>query len=135
MITEEQLHQCVEAMKNRLSPVFIILFGSYAKKTQREDSDIDLAYFSNEKLSSYDKFIFAGELAELLGTEVDLIDIKSIDTIFSMQIFSEGILLDCRDENEFVKQRIKTYSMYATLNEQREEIIQSIKERGSVFGE
>lgn len=135
MVTEEQLNKCVAAINKRLSPAFIILFGSYAKNTQREDSDIDLAYFSEVVLSPYEKFLFIGDLADILGVEVDLVDIKKIDTVFSMQIFSEGKLLDCQDENEFVMQRMKAYSMYVTLNEQRAEIIQNIKERGSVFGE
>ncbi|MEK4426821.1 hypothetical protein [Solibacillus sp. FSL K6-1523] len=76
-----------------------------------------------------------GDLADILGVEVNLVEIKTIDTVFSMQIFSEGKLLDCQDENEFVKQQMKAYSMYVTLNEQRAEIFQNINERGSVFGE
>ena len=39
------------------------------------------------------------------------------------------------DENEFIRQRMRAYSMYATLNEQRAGIINDIKERGSVFGD
>lgn len=135
MVTEEQLTKCLEEIKRHLSPAFIILFGSYSKNAQREESDMDLAYFSEVTLTAYERFALTGDLANILGIEVDLIDIKTIDTVFCMQIFSEGRLVDCRDENEFVKQRMKAYSMYMTLNEQRATIIRNIKERGSVFGE
>ncbi|MEK4426823.1 nucleotidyltransferase family protein [Solibacillus sp. FSL K6-1523] len=57
MVPEEQLNTCVAAIKKRFSPTFIILFGSYAKNTQREDCDIDIAYFSEVALSPYDTFL------------------------------------------------------------------------------
>lgn len=51
-----------------------------------------------------------------------------------MQIFEQGIPIYIRDENEFIRQKMRAYSMYATLNEQRAPIIEAIKERGSVYG-
>ena len=52
-----------------------------------------------------------------------------------MQIFSQGIPIYIQDENEFTRQKMRAYSMYATLSEQRAGVIESIKERGSVFGD
>ena len=52
-----------------------------------------------------------------------------------MQIFSEGTVIYIKDENEFTRQKMRAYSMYATLSEQRATIIEAIKERGSVFGD
>ncbi|WP_255250288.1 nucleotidyltransferase domain-containing protein [Lysinibacillus fusiformis] len=75
------------------------------------------------------------DLAILAGREVDLVDIKQIDTVFTMQIFSEGVPIYIKNENEFSRQKMRAYSMYATLNEQRAPIIDAIKERGSVFGD
>ena len=100
-----------------------MLFSLFAKGTNYEDSD--LAYFSKEQLSSYERFIFTGR-------EVDL---KQIDTVFTMQIFLQGIPIYIKDENEFKRQKMRTYSIYATLSEQRTSVIESIKERGSVFGD
>ena len=109
--------QLVEIIQNKLNPAFIILFGSFAKGTNRPDSDIDLAYFSNEQLSSYERFLLIGELAEIAGREVDLVDLKQIDTVFTMQIFSQGTPIYIQDENEFTRQKMRAYSMYATLSE------------------
>lgn len=127
--------QLIQLIQSEVNPAFIILFGSFAKGTYHEESDIDLAYFSQEQLSSYERFILAGELAEIAGREVDLVDLKQIDTVFTMQIFSQGIPIYIQDKNEFTRQKIRAYSMYATLSEQRANIIESIKERGSVFGD
>lgn len=52
-----------------------------------------------------------------------------------MQIFSQGIPIYIKDENEFTRQKMRAYSMYATLSEQRASVIESIKEWGSVFGD
>lgn len=127
--------QLIQIIQTKVNPAFILLFGSFAKGTNRDDSDIDLAYFSKEQLSSYERFTFAGELAEATGREVDLVDLKQIDTVFTMQIFSQAIPIYIKDENEFTRQKMRTYSMYAILSEQRASVIESIKERGSVFGD
>lgn len=123
----------IDRIIEEVNPAFIILFGSFAEGNAHEKSDIDLAYFSKYKLSSYDRFLLSNELAILAGREVDLIDIKEIDTVFNMQIFEKGIPIYIQDENEFVRQRIRSYSMYATLNQQRSIVIDAIKESGSVF--
>lgn len=135
MLEENLKKQLIEKIQNKINPAFIVLFGSFAKGTNRIDSDIDLAFFSKEQLSSYERFLLASELAEITGREVDLVDLKQIDTVFTMQIFSQGIPIYIQDENEFTRQKMRAYSMYATLSEQRAGVIESIKERGSVFGD
>lgn len=134
MLEKNLEKQLIETIQNKINPDFIILFGSFAKGTSRLDSDIDLAYFSKKQLSSYERFLLANELAEITGREVDLIDLKQIDTVFTMQIFSQGQPIYLQDENEYTRQKMRAYSMYATLSEQRATVIKSIKDRGSVFG-
>lgn len=135
MLEENLKKQLIKVIQNKINPAFIVLFGSFVKGTNRIDSDIDLAFFSKEQLSSYERFLLASELAEIAGREVDLVDLKQIDTVFTMQIFSQGIPIYIQDENEFTRQKMRAYSMYATLSEQRAGVIKSIKERGSVFGD
>lgn len=118
-----------------LQPAFIIVFGSVAKGTSREDSDLDLAYYSEKRLTIYERFLIAGDIAEVCNIEVDLVDIRQIDTVFAAQIFATGEILDCADENVFIKERMKALSMYATLNEQRADILRAIEERGSIYGQ
>lgn len=135
MLPNEIKETLVQKLAEILKPDFILLFGSFAQNRERDDSDLDLAYYSSRKLTDYERFLLSGELADLCGRDVDLVDLNGVDTIFAAQIFSTGILLSCQNESEFIKQRMKVYSMYATLNEQRAEILENIKNRGSVFGE
>jgi len=135
MLTEEVKSNLINKITQELDPAFILLFGSVAKQNTHAASDIDLAYFSDKQLASYERFILASEMADLAGREVDLVDIRQIDTVFTMQIFEQGIPIYIQDENEYTRQKMRAYSMYATLNEQRAPIIEAIKERGSVFGD
>lgn len=135
MLTEDVKNILVDKLVQRLNPAFILLFGSYAKGTAHAKSDIDLAYLSNKELSSYERFTFPSESASIVGCEVDLVDLRTIDTVFTMQIFEQGIPIYIQDENEFTRQKIRAYRMYATLSEQRAPVIEAIQKRGSVFGD
>lgn len=134
MLENNIKNKIINKIVKKVSPSFIILFGSFAKGIVRADSDLDLAYFAHNELSSYDRFILAGELAAIINREVDLVDIKQIDTVFTMQVFAQGIPIYNQDENEFHCQRMRAYSMYATLCEQRAALMETVRERGSVFG-
>lgn len=133
MLKSETKEQIIEKLKQELNPDFVILFGSFAKGTVHQNSDIDLAYFSDRHLSSYERFILANDLALICRREVDIVDIKEMDTVFTMQIFSEGNPIYIADENEYIRQKMRAYSMYVAFNEQRAPIIEAIKKRGSVF--
>ncbi|MFJ7733512.1 nucleotidyltransferase domain-containing protein [Lysinibacillus sp. NPDC097231] len=125
----------VEKLASAVNPAFVIVFGSYAQGLARGDSDLDIAYFAEKQLPAYERFLLAGEIASSCNVDVDLVDIKTVDTVFAAQIFSSGIVIDLQDENTFVKERMKALSMYVTLNEQRAETLKAIEERGSVYGE
>ena len=64
----------------------IYLFGSSVKNTMRKESDIDVAFLSDKSVDSFDLFLLSQKLADLLGREVDLIDIKKVSTVFQAQI-------------------------------------------------
>ncbi|WP_341302479.1 nucleotidyltransferase domain-containing protein [Lysinibacillus sp. FSL H8-0500] len=67
-------------------PSFILLFGSYAKGTANKTSDLDIADFSNKVISHDERFLLTGEVAQLVNIEVDLVDLKEVDTVFAAQI-------------------------------------------------
>lgn len=133
MLEKKLKEHLIQEIVKELQPAFVLLYGSFAKDAHHESSDIDLAYFSDKELSNYERFILANKLSSLAEREVDLVDIKQIDTVFTMQIFTEGIPIYIADENTFISQRIRAYRMYVTLNEQRAPVIEAIKESGRVF--
>ena len=125
-----------DLLTNKVKPSFIIVFGSYAKGLSRQNSDIDIAFYSEDTvLSSYDLFIIAQELAELLKIEVDLIDVRRASTVLKAQIFTTGKVIYADDELLLKKQQMTALKMYAELNEQRKEILNRIEESGCVYEE
>ena len=125
-----------DLLTNKVKPSFIIVFGSYAKGLSRRNSDIDIAFYSEDTvLSSYDLFIIAQELAELLKIEVDLIDLRRASTVLKAQIFTNGKVIFADDELLLKKQQMTALRMYAELNEQRKEILNRIEESGCVYEE
>ena len=52
--TKEKLEIMIEAIKNKIKPNKIILFGSFAKGTQKEDSDIDICVITDHNKRKID---------------------------------------------------------------------------------
>jgi len=130
---EQQLELIKKRLITRLSPSLIYLFGSYAKGTEHASSDIDIAYMSDVVLSDYERFMFAEELASELNRDVDLVDLKLATTVFQTQIIATGKLIYCTDELLKMKFEMLTLKMYAKLNEERQVVLDKIRESGEVY--
>lgn len=111
-------------LKEKLAPSFIWLFGSGAKEALKPESDIDLAFFSDDELDSYQVFMFAQELAGLLGREVDLIDLKKASTVMKAQIVGKGKLIYEQDPLQRKIFAMRVFKEYALLNEERQLILE-----------
>lgn len=117
-----------------LEPEFIYLFGSYSKGTARINSDVDIAFYSNNLLSAYELFLASNKLSLKLKKDVDLINLKEIPTVFAAQIISSGEIIYCENEYERQTYCIKIFKEYAKLNEERKVILDTIREDGSIYG-
>ncbi|AQQ55420.1 type VII toxin-antitoxin system MntA family adenylyltransferase antitoxin [Planococcus lenghuensis] len=131
---DAKLEQVKHFLIDRLSPMLLIVFGSTANGTARQDSDLDIAFLSNQQFDEYQVFIIAQELAAILNQDVDLIDLARASTVFQMQIVSSGKLLFGEDERQRMEFEMKTYKMYAKLNEERQPILDKIDESKSIYG-
>ena len=69
----------------------VLLFGSFAKGTYNEHSDIDIAIHSNKTLDYERLSTIQTELALLTHREIDLADLSSADGLFLYQIMTIGI--------------------------------------------
>ena len=72
-----------------------ILFGSYAKGTQDDISDIDIVIDSKGRLKGFKFFGLLEKLSTSLGKTVDLIEISEIDRDSEMYntIIREGVVV------------------------------------------
>ncbi|ODP28987.1 hypothetical protein PTI45_01496 [Paenibacillus nuruki] len=111
----------------------IIIFGSVAKGTARAESDIDIAYLSQVRRSTYQRFRIGQQLADQLDRDVDLIDFEEASTVFQVQIASTGIVL--YEEKPMIRQLsyIQAFREYVQLNDKRQPILDHfMKKRGTL---
>lgn len=127
-----------ENIKNILLKKFecevIILFGSYARNTQNEESDIDIAIKSNREISKKEIFEARLELEENIKNDTDLINLDNINDDFRYEILMNGKILYCKDQLKFELYKLDMCQEYFDLNESRQSIIERIKNGGKIYG-
>ncbi|NLB89301.1 MAG: nucleotidyltransferase domain-containing protein [Syntrophomonadaceae bacterium] len=124
----------IEYLTKELGAILIILFGSAITDRTHVDSDIDIAFISKNKYDSLELYTCAQDLSALLKKEVDLIDLAQVSPVIQVQIISKGRII--YDENPQFRMEffILAFKKYARLNEEREMVLNKIKERGRVYG-
>jgi len=128
----------LEKIKNYLledkDVVAIVLFGSYARKDEKVDSDIDIAIKLNRELSKKDKFKLQLELEELVNKDIDLLNLDELDDGVRYEILINSETLYVKDELEFELYKLRMYKSYLELNESREKIIENLKNGEGIYG-
>ncbi len=87
---EQQINQW---LSKHTSIRFAILFGSFAKQTDTQESDIDLAIELNEPLTADTKLTLLQSFSELSNRRIDLIDLKTAGEPLLNQIIQHGKVL------------------------------------------
>ncbi len=133
--TVVQEHVLIEGIRSEMPDVVAIyLFGSAAAGELRADSDIDLAVLPNASLPVARRWSLAQALAVSAGRDVDLVDLRSASTVMRAQVVSTGKRLYCANKSLCSEFEDRVYSDYARLNEERQHILDDIRERGRIYG-
>lgn len=131
----EIIEKLKEVLIEKCKPEAIILFGSYARGTQNNESDIDIAIKTNQKMSKLDIFNLKNELEEIAKKDIDLINLDMLNSDgFKYEILVNGIEIYCEDKFKFDLYKLDMYREYLELNESRQEIINMIKEGDEPYG-
>jgi len=105
----------------------VYLFGSYGTEQQWPDSDADIAL-----LLPFDEAKRAGNLVmtdlrvaleQLLGKEVDLINLRLVSTVFQKEIIMAERRIFCADQYAADEFEMLVLSFYHKLNEERAEVM------------
>ncbi|MCK4309275.1 MAG: nucleotidyltransferase domain-containing protein [Candidatus Atribacteria bacterium] len=131
MIGNDKIKIIKKVLVDALAPYLIYIFGSTVKGRGREESDIDIAILRDKKIDEYELFILSQKLADILKSEVDLIDLSKASTVFRIQIMKTGKLIYNSDNLHKMYFQMRTMKDYALLNEERQEIINKIKSSGA----
>ena len=122
-------------MIEKFQPLAIILFGSFARETQNAESDIDIAIVAQNN-DKKDMFLTKQKLEELTSKDIDLVNLTDLNMSegFKYEILMNGKVLYCKDEYRFDMYKIDTCREYLDFNESRQEIIDRIKNGGTIYG-
>ena len=127
-----------ESIKKRLIDDFeceaIILFGSFARGTQNEKSDIDIAFKSKRKISKKEIFEEKILLEDISKRDIDLVSLDEINYDFRYEILMNGKELYCEDKTKFDLYKIDMFREYIDLNENRLSIMERVKKGGTIYG-
>lgn len=128
----QQISAIIDYLNERFNAHTVILFGSAARGEMRQDSDVDIAYISEDPPhSAYELFMAASELANRVGREVDLIYFPQANPVFKAQIIGTGEVL--QDVEPYVRQTafMQALKEYALLNDERKEIMENYQRGGA----
>lgn len=112
----------------------IVLFGSYSRGKEKFDSDIDVAIKLSKPLEKENIISLKNKIEEILGIDVHLIDLYSINEDFRYEILISGKTLYCKNEYEFEMYKLKCFSEYLMFSEDRKPIIDKVKNGGTLYG-
>jgi len=88
MLIKELVIQEVQSRFSNLLALYA--FGSRVHGTANTDSDLDLAVLIEGYADPVQLFDLANQLADQLGYEVDLLDMRAASTIMQFQILTTG---------------------------------------------
>lgn len=105
----------------------VLLFGSRARKQEREDSDWDLAIYSKKEINTDKYFEIISKIEGNCFKKIDLIIInEDIDPLLSKNIFEKPIILFEKNKeifNELQINSIYKFIDYSPLYKIEEEIV------------
>lgn len=81
----------IDFFKEKVDIDVVLVYGSFAKGKQNENSDVDIAIHSvNGKISIDDLVEMQVALSLLLGREVDLVDLRGAEGYFLYEIMTQN---------------------------------------------
>ena len=108
------------------------VYGSFADGYARRDSDVDIAVLPDCPLDAWDLHERATTLAERLGREVDLVDLRRVGTVLRFEVAVRGVRVAARDPFACDLFETAAVSMFQRLSESQREHLAEIRARGSV---
>lgn len=115
----------------------IYLFGSYLTPDQRQDSDADIAVLlPHEEARQVKSLAMSGcreALETVLHRTVDLVNIRTVNTVFQHEIIQQGRIIYQKKESVVDGFEMRVLSAYQKLNEERAGILEDILASGRVL--
>lgn len=124
----------VNTIRNALSQALAIYaFGSRLNATANANSDLDLAVLVAGYADPIQLWNLSGELADIVGCPVDLLDMRAASTVMQYQILQTGRRLWGLEPQAGLFECF-VLSEKTALDSARTPLLNDIQARGSVYG-
>lgn len=130
---ETETQVCTELQKAFPNALGIYAFGSRVQGTANAQSDLDLAVLVAGYADPLQLFEMANQLADKLGYEVDLLDLRAASTVMQYQVITTGRRLWAKDVQAGLFEAF-VLSEKTALDEARAQLLNEIREDGAVYG-
>jgi len=111
----------------------VYAFGSRVQGTAGPDSDLDLAVLVAGYADAAHLWHLSGELADLAGCAVDLLDLRAASTVMQYQVITLGERWWARDVQAALFESA-ILSEKTALDTARAGLLADIQKRGTVYG-
>lgn len=115
MIDADKIKPQIKELAEKYGLNLVMLFGSQVTGKTHKESDFDVAYLSDEKLSFKDEGGIIIDLAPIIGARderlVNLSNIKKAGALLLKEIFDKHQVLFCADRNVY-----DSYKIFAVKN-------------------
>jgi predicted nucleotidyltransferase len=135
----KQADAVIEAVKRHYPGVqAVYVFGGYSTTDERPDSDVDLALLLAPEAAEAAGILATSdlrfELESLLSREVDLVNLRKVNTVFQHEIIQQGRTIYQQNEYAVDSFEMVVMSLYQKLNFERAEILEEIIRNGRIIG-
>jgi predicted nucleotidyltransferase len=130
-MNREPLIQTLQARVPKLMAIYA--FGSRIQGTAGPDSDLDMAVLVAGYADPLRLFDLAGELADLAGCAVDLLDLRAASTVMQYRIITTGERWWARDAQAALYEAA-VLSEKTALDTARAGLLADIRSKGTIYG-
>lgn len=110
MIDAEKIKPQIKDLAEKYGLSLVMLFGSQVIGKTHKESDFDIAYLSDKKLSFEDEGGIIIDIAKIIGVQderlVNLCNIKNAGALLLKEIFDRHQMLFCADRNVYDSYKI-----------------------------
>ena len=115
----------------------IYIFGSYGTVDECQESDVDIAILfppvQAKKIKNIAMSDCSFALANILKKDIDLINLRIVNTVFQQEIIQNGRVIFSKDENTVDFFEMTVISSYQKLNEERAGILEEVSRSGRIL--
>lgn len=103
----------IKKLAKKYDLTLVVLFGSQVTGETHKESDVDVAYLSDEKLSFDEEVLLNTDLTEIFRNDkVSLVNLKTASPLLLKQIVTTAVVLYEKESHLFIEMFLYALRMY-----------------------